>query len=74
MPAKQATTINKIKTVQNPTNAEIIAQFYYYMKGIVVPKNHQNNCLECIRKDKPSCHFRNKKIMAISVLTFVFLH
>jgi hypothetical protein len=33
MPAKLTTTINKIKTVPNPTNAEIIYQFYHYMKG-----------------------------------------
>ena len=33
MPSKITTTINKIQTVTNLTNAEIIAQLYYYMKG-----------------------------------------
>ena len=33
MPSKLTTTINKIQTVPNLTNAEIIAQLYYYMKG-----------------------------------------
>jgi integrase/recombinase XerD len=48
MPAKLATTINKIKTVQNPTNAEVIDQFYHYMKGNDVSENHQNNCLKVV--------------------------
>jgi hypothetical protein len=33
MPAKLTTNISKIKTVPNPTNVEIIDQFYDYMKG-----------------------------------------
>jgi hypothetical protein len=33
MPAKLTTAINKIKTVPNPTNAELIDQFYHYMKS-----------------------------------------
>jgi integrase/recombinase XerD len=48
MPAKLTTTINKIKTVPNPTNADIIGQFYYYMKGNDVSENHQNNCLKVV--------------------------
>jgi hypothetical protein len=48
MPAKLTTTINKIKTVPNPTNAEIIDQFYHYMKGNHVSENHQNNCLKVV--------------------------
>ena len=32
MPVKLTTTINKIQTVPNLTNAEIIGQFYDYMK------------------------------------------
>ena len=32
MPAKLTTTINKIHSVPNPTNAEIISEFYAYMK------------------------------------------
>ena len=48
MPAKLTTTINKIKSVPNPTNAAIIDQFYYYMKGNDVSENHQNNCLKVV--------------------------
>jgi pantothenate kinase len=48
MPAKLTTTINKIKTVPNPTNAEIIDQFYHYMKGNDISENHQNNCLKVV--------------------------
>jgi hypothetical protein len=38
MPAKLTTTINKTKAVQNPTNAEIIDQFYHYMKAVTYLK------------------------------------
>jgi hypothetical protein len=48
MPAKLTTTIYKIQTVPNPTNAEIISQFYNYMKGNDVSENHQNNCLKVV--------------------------
>jgi hypothetical protein len=46
MPAKLTTTVNKIKTVPNSVNGEIIGQFYQYMKGSEVSENHQNNCLK----------------------------
>jgi hypothetical protein len=46
MPAKLKTTINKIQAVPNATNAEIIGQFYHYMKGSYVSENHQDNCLK----------------------------
>jgi len=48
MPAKLTTTINKIQTVPNPVNAEIIGQFYHYMKSNDVSENHQNNCLKVV--------------------------
>jgi hypothetical protein len=48
MPAKLTTTINKIQTVPKPSNAEIINQFYHYMKGNDVSENHQNNCLKVV--------------------------
>ena len=48
MPAKLTTTINKIQTVPNPTNAEIISEFYAYMKRCDVSENHQNNCLKAV--------------------------
>jgi hypothetical protein len=47
MPANLTTIINKIKTVSNPTNAEIIDQFYHYMKGNDISEN-QNNCLKVV--------------------------
>ena len=46
--AKLTTTINKIHTVPNPTNAEIIDQFNHYMKGSDISENHQNNCLKVV--------------------------
>jgi hypothetical protein len=42
MSAKLTATINKIKTVPNPTNAEIIYQFYHYMKGSDTSENHMS--------------------------------
>jgi integrase/recombinase XerD len=48
MPAKLTTTISKIKTVPNQTNADIIGQFYHYMKGSDTSENHQNNCLKVV--------------------------
>jgi hypothetical protein len=48
MPAKLTTTINKIKTLPNPTNAELIDQFHHYMKGSDVSENYQNNCLKVV--------------------------
>jgi hypothetical protein len=45
MPSKLGTTIGKIQTVPNPTNAELLDQFYLYMKGNDISENHQkNNC------------------------------
>jgi integrase/recombinase XerD len=48
MPAKLTTTLNKILTVPNPINAEIIGEFYHYMKGNDISENHQNNCLKVV--------------------------
>jgi integrase/recombinase XerD len=48
MLAKLTTTINKIRTVPNPTNIEIIGEFYHYMKGSDISENHQNNCLKVV--------------------------
>jgi hypothetical protein len=48
MPAKLTTTLNKIRTVPNPIKAEIIGEFYVYMKGNDVSENHQNNCLKVV--------------------------
>ena len=46
MPAKVTTTINKIETVPNPSNAEIIGEFYHHLKSSDVSENHQNNILK----------------------------
>ena len=48
MPAKLITSINKIQTVPNPANGEIIGQFYHYMKSSDVSENHQDNCLKVV--------------------------
>jgi hypothetical protein len=48
MPAKLTTTISKIKLVPNQSNADIIGQFYHYMKGSDTSENHQNNCLKVV--------------------------
>jgi hypothetical protein len=48
MPAKLTTTINKIQTVPNQVNAEIIDQFCIYMKENGVSEEHQNNCLKIV--------------------------
>jgi integrase/recombinase XerD len=48
MPAKLTTTISKIQTVPNPTNAEIIGEFYHYMRDSDTSENHQNNCLKVV--------------------------
>lgn len=48
MPTKLTTTFNKIQSVPNPTNAEIIDQFYNYMRGRDISENHQNNCLKVV--------------------------
>jgi hypothetical protein len=48
VPAKLATTINKIQTVPNTVNAKIIDQFNHHMKEIGASENHQNNCLKVI--------------------------
>jgi hypothetical protein len=48
MPKKLTTTINKIQSVPNLTNAGIKSEFYDYMKGTDASENHQNNCLKAV--------------------------
>jgi hypothetical protein len=45
MSPKLTSSINKIPTVPNPTNAEIIDQYYHYMEGSDISENQQNNFL-----------------------------
>ena len=68
MPAKLTTTINKIQAVPNPTNVEIIGQFYLYLKDTDVSENHQNNCLKVVialanflGTDTTFYHIKNKE-------------
>ncbi|MGB6592684.1 MAG: hypothetical protein WBE68_14375, partial [Candidatus Nitrosopolaris sp.] len=48
MPAKLTTTINKISSVPNPTDCNIIMQFSEYMKGNGSSEHHQNNNLKAV--------------------------
>jgi hypothetical protein len=48
MPVELITTINKIQTVPNSTNAEIMGHFCDYMKEIDVSENNQNNFLKAV--------------------------
>jgi integrase/recombinase XerD len=48
MPLKLTTTISKIATVPNPTNAAIINEFYQYMKTNGASEHHQNNNLKVV--------------------------
>src|SRR5919112_1747283 len=48
MPAKLSTTINKIKSVPNKENVDIVFGFYEFMKCNGVSERHQNNNLKAI--------------------------
>jgi integrase/recombinase XerD len=48
MPLKLTTTISKIATVPNPTNAAIINEFYQYMKSNGASEHHQNNNIKVV--------------------------
>jgi hypothetical protein len=43
MPLKLTTTVSKIATVPNPTNANIINEFNQYMKVNGASEHNQNN-------------------------------
>ncbi|HEX5975875.1 MAG TPA: hypothetical protein VFY68_01285 [Nitrososphaeraceae archaeon] len=48
MPSKLTTTINKIALLPNPTNSDLINEFYQYMKSNGASERHQNNNLKAI--------------------------
>jgi hypothetical protein len=46
MPVKLSTTIQKITSLPNGTNATLISEFNQYMKNNGASESHQNNCLK----------------------------
>ncbi len=48
MPPKLTTTISKISSLSNPTNARIIDEFHRYMKYNGSSEHHQNNNLKVV--------------------------
>ena len=46
MPVKLSTTIGKIASLPNATNAALISDFHQYMKNNGASESHQNNCLK----------------------------
>ena len=43
MPAKLPTTVNKVKSLPNPENADLVLKFYEFMKYNGVSERHQHN-------------------------------
>jgi integrase/recombinase XerD len=48
MPTKLSTTVSKIHTIPNATNATIIEEFHKYMKDNDASERHQNNALKVV--------------------------
>ena len=48
MPTKLGTTIAKIESISNSTNAAIVQEFSNYLKGHGVSESHHNNCLKAV--------------------------
>ncbi len=48
MPEKLFTTVNKVKSLSNPENADLVLKFYEFMKYNGVSERHQNNDLKAI--------------------------
>lgn len=48
MPAKLSTTVSRIQSLSNGSNAAIIAEFHRYLRSNGASENHQNNCLKTI--------------------------
>ena len=46
MPVKLSTTIRKITSIPNSTNAALLSEFHQYMKNNGASESHQNNCLK----------------------------
>jgi CBS domain-containing protein len=48
MPAKLTTTIKNIRSIPSSTNAELVNEFYEFMKSNGSSERHQNNSLKAI--------------------------
>ena len=48
MPTKLTTTISKIASLSNSTNAVLINEFHQYMKSNGASEQHQNNNLKAV--------------------------
>jgi integrase/recombinase XerD len=46
MPVRLSTTVNKIASLPNSTNAALISEFYQYMKNNGASDSHTNNSLK----------------------------
>src|ERR671916_296351 len=46
MPVRLSTTVNKITSLPNSTNAALISEFYQYMKNNGASESHTNNSLK----------------------------
>jgi integrase/recombinase XerD len=67
LPVRLSTTIGKIQSIPNSTNAALMSEFYQYMRSSGSSEHHQNNNLKVviaygnfIRKDN-SFYDINKK-------------
>jgi integrase/recombinase XerD len=48
MPVRLSTTVSKIASLPNSTNAALITEFYQYMKSNGASESHQNNNLKVV--------------------------
>src|SRR5919199_6481248 len=48
MPVKLSTTVNSISSIQNPTNASLLGEFYGYMKTNGTSESYQNGNLKVL--------------------------
>jgi hypothetical protein len=46
MPVRLSTTVSKIASLPNTTNAALISEFYQYMKNNGASESHTNNSLK----------------------------
>jgi integrase/recombinase XerD len=46
MPVRLSTTVNKIASLPNSTNAALMTEFYHYMKNNGASESHTNNSLK----------------------------
>jgi integrase/recombinase XerD len=46
MPVRLSTTVSKIASLPNTTNAALMSEFYQYMKDNIASESHTNNSLK----------------------------